>query len=129
MNANPISSLRLIINEIHTFIDIQTCLKFVRFCSDRIFFVLTSNDKQVLEEFHSIKSIEAIFIFNIDAQLDSRFPKLYGVYSHYEQVLNGIKDTLDWYEQVQLEIFVFERDRVFLWIQLWRDEVDLFVFC
>lgn len=114
----------MIINEVHTFNDIQACSKFVRFSSDRIFFVLTSNDKQILEEFHPVKAIEAIFIFNADAQIDNRFPKLYGVYSHYEQLLNGIKDTLEWYEQVQLEIFVFERDRVFLWLQLWRDEVN-----
>ena len=123
LSTNPISSLRLIIHHVHTFVDAQKCLNFIRFSSDRIYFVSTSNDRQLLDEFHPLKSIEAIFLFDSDAKLDNRFPKLYGVYSHYEQLFNAIKDTLDWYEQTQFETFVCENDRVFIWLQLWRDEV------
>jgi len=126
MNLNFLTSLRAIHNDIQIFTDISTCFNFVQITEDKIFFISTTNDKQMLEEFHQMKSIEAIFLFNSEAQLDSRFPKLFNVYTHYEELLMGIKDTLEWYEQTQMEVFVFERDQSFLWLQLWKNEVDNF---
>jgi hypothetical protein len=78
----------------------------------------------LIAEFHNIKSVEAMFILNPEAQIDSRFPKLFGVYTYFEELLTGLQHTLEWFEQTQMELFVFERDRIFLWSQIWKEEVS-----
>jgi hypothetical protein len=78
----------------------------------------------LIQEFHDVKSVEAIFIFNSNGQIDSRFPKLYGVYAHFGELLMALKDIVHWFEQNQMELFVFGRDRIFLWSQLWKEEVS-----
>ena len=89
----------------------------------------------MLDEVHSLNAIEAIFILNPEAYIDSRYPKLYGVYAYFEELLKELKDTVEWYEQTQMELFVFERDRMFFWSQLWKEEVTdinsitIFSFC
>lgn len=124
LNSNPIAAVRAIHHDVHTFLDTQLCFKFIRSSNDKIFFITTSVDRELLEEFHAVKTIEAIFVLNSDARVDSRLPKWYGAYAHYEELLKGLKKTLDWYEQTQMEIFVGEHDRIFVWLQLWRDEVN-----
>jgi hypothetical protein len=124
LNSNSIDSLRAINNDVHTYTDPSTCLDFVRSLQERTFFISSSADKQLIEEFHNLYSVEAIFILNSEAQIDSRFPKLYGVYTHFEELLMALKDTLEWFEQTQMDLFVFEHDRIFLWSQLWKEEVN-----
>ena len=121
--SNIVASLRTINHDVQTFSDSSSCREFLRTSIDQIFLILASIDRQVLEEFHQIQSVEAIFLLNDDGQIDSRFPKLYGVYVHVKELLTSLKDTLQWFEQTQMEVFVFEHDRIFLWSQLWKEEV------
>jgi len=123
LTSNSIASLRAINNDVQAYTDPSTCADLLRSSSDKIFFISSSADKQLIEEFHNINSIEAIFILNSEAQIDNRFPKVYGVYVHFEELLLALKNTLEWYEQTQMDLFVFERDRIFLWSQLWKEEV------
>jgi hypothetical protein len=103
---------------------LSTCLNFIQSSNDSIFFITPSADKHLIEEIHHLDAVEAIFILNSEAYVDSRFPKLYGVYGYFEELVAALKDTLEWFEQTQMELFVFERDRIFLWSQLWKEEVS-----
>lgn len=123
-HSNIAASLRTINNDVQTYSESSTCLEFLRTSIDPIFLILPAVDKQLLEEFHNVQSIQAIFILNDDAKADSRFPKLYGSYVHLKELLAALKSTLQWFEETQMEIFVFERDRIFLWSQLWKEEVS-----
>jgi hypothetical protein len=78
----------------------------------------------LIEEFDNLYSVEAMFILNSEAHIGTRFPKLYGVYTHFGELLMALKDTLEWFEQTQMDLFVFEHDRIFLWSQLWKEEVN-----
>ena len=123
-HSNISVSLRTINNDVQTYLDSSTCLEFLRTSTDHIFLILPPVDKQLLEDFHNLQSVEAIFILNDDAKADSRFPKLYGSYVHLKELLTALKTTLQWFEETQMEVFVFEHDRVFLWSQLWKEEVS-----
>jgi hypothetical protein len=125
LTSSSIASLRAINNDVQAYTDPSACADLLRSSSDKIFFISSSADKQLIEEFHNINSIEAIFILNSEAQIDNRFPKVYGVYVHFEELLLALKNTLEWYEQTQMDLFVFERDRIFLWSQLWKEEVRI----
>jgi hypothetical protein len=124
LTSNSIGALRVINNDLQIYTDLSSCLDFLRSSNNQIFFISSFIDKQLIEDFHNTKSVEAMFILNSDAQIDSRFPKLYGVYAHFEELLMALKFTLQWFEQTQMELFVFERERIFLWSQLWKEEVS-----
>lgn len=123
-HSNISASLRTVNNDIQTYSDSSSCLEFLRTSTDHIFLILPPVDKQLLEDFHNVQSVEAIFILNDDAKGDSRFPKLYGSYVHLKELLTALKTSLQRFEETQMEIFVFERDRIFLWSQLWKEEVS-----
>ncbi len=123
LSSNLIASLRAINNDVQTYTDLSSCLNLLQSSHDRIFFITSSADKQLLDEVHNLNAVEAIFILNSEAYIDSRYPKLYGVYGCFEELLKALKDTVEWFEQTQMELFVFERDRIFFWSQLWKEEV------
>ena len=118
------TSLRAINDEVQVYTNTSLCLDFIRTVHDRIFFITSSVDQQLIEEFHSLKSIEAMFILNTDINLSRRLPKLYGVYPHTEELLTALRNALEWFEYNQLEPFVFEENGLFLWSQLWKEEVS-----
>jgi hypothetical protein len=124
LSSHLITLIRAINHYFQTYTDLSTCLDSIRSSHDRIFFISSSTDKQLIEEFHNLNSVEAIFIVNSEAQIDSRFPKLYGAYTHSEELLMALRETLDWFEETQMELFVFQRDRIFIWSQLWKEEVS-----
>ncbi len=124
LKSDSIVALRAINNDLQTYTDASSCLEFLRSVHDRIFLISSSADKSLIEEFHDVKSVEAMFIFHSDGQIDSRYPKLHGVSAHFEELLVALRDTLHWFEQTQMELFVFGRDRIFLWSQLWKEEVS-----
>jgi hypothetical protein len=124
LTSNSMGALRVINNDLQIYTDLSSCLDFLQSSNNQIFFISSFADKQLIEDFHNTKSVEAMFILNSDAQIDSRFPKLYGVYAHFEELLMALKFTLQWFEQTQMELFVFERERIFLWSQLWKEEVS-----
>ena len=116
-------SLRAINDDVQAYTNSSVCLDIVRTIKDPIFFITSSVDQQLIEEFHSISTVEAMFILNSETNIDKQFPKLYGTYTQLEDLVNALRDTLDWFEQNQLEPFAFEQDGFFLWSQLWREEV------
>ena len=74
---------------------------------------------------HNLAAVEAIFVLdpNIES-IKGNFPKLHGIFTQQEELLRVVKETLDNFEQLQLESFAFEEDKIFLWSQLWRQEVS-----
>jgi hypothetical protein len=123
ITAYSMDALRVINNDLQIYTDLSSCLDFLQSSNNQIFFIASFTDKQLIEDFHNVKSVEAMFLFNSDAQTDVRFPKLYGVYTDFEKLLTALKSTLQWFEQTQMELFIFERERIFLWSQLWKEEV------
>jgi hypothetical protein len=120
-----IGSLRVINNDVETYTDLSTCLDLLRSSNERIFFISSSNDKELIEEVHNINAVEAMFIFDVDMEIDkSKLPKLYSTYTYFEELLIALRNTLEWFEETQVNLFVFERDRIFLWLQLWKEEVS-----
>ena len=52
------------------------------------------------------------------------FPKLFGIFNQQEELFRILKEVFDTFEQIQLEEFAFEEDKIFLWSQLWKEEVS-----
>jgi hypothetical protein len=124
LNSNSIALLRAINNDVQTYTNSSTCINVLQSLQERIFFISSSADKQLIEEFHNLNSVEAMFILNSEAQIDGRFPKLHGIYTNFEKLLIALKDKLEWFEQTIMDLFVFEHDRIFLWSQIWKEEVS-----
>jgi hypothetical protein len=69
--------------------------------------------------------LRAFFILNSEAQVSkNEFPKLAGVFNQHKDLLLVLEDTLTWFERGKLEVFAFEHDKIFLWSQLWKEEVS-----
>ncbi|CAF0972875.1 unnamed protein product [Rotaria sordida] len=72
----------------------------------------------------NIENVEAIFILDPNSQdIKSDIPKLIGVFTQQEELFRSLKETLDIFEQIQLERFSFENETLFLWYQLWKEEL------
>jgi hypothetical protein len=122
--SNLVASLRAINDDVRTYTDLLTCVNFLQSSNDRIFFVFSSNDKELIKQVHDFDAVEALFIVNSDVLIDkNKFPKVFGIYTHLEELLTALRNALEWFEQTQVELFVFERDKIFLWSQLWKEEV------
>ena len=121
-NQNLIGPIRSIHDHVKCYSNFSNCLKFLQNSSDKIFFISSLNDKELLQQIHDCLSVEAMFIINSDTQIDRiRFPKVVGIYEHSEELFAALKNALDWFEQAQLDFFTFEREQLFLWLQLWRE--------
>ena len=119
-----VTSLRAINDHVRTFDNDALCFDFLQTSPDRVFFICPTTDKDLVKAVHELSAVEAIFILGSDAQLDrTRLPKIDGVYNNFEELLLGLRCTLEWFEQTQMEVFAVEKDRVFLWSQLWKEEV------
>lgn len=122
------TSLRAIHDEVQVYTNPSICLDVLRTLHDRIFFITSTIDEQLIEEFHALKSIEAIFILNCDTNLHRRLPKLVGIYTQADDLLPAVRNALHWFESNQLEPIVFEENGLFLWSQLWKEEVHRIFF-
>ncbi|CAF0924362.1 unnamed protein product [Rotaria sp. Silwood1] len=122
-NHDFIGPLRAINDYIQIYIDSVACLNFLKYSSETIFFISSTNDKQLIKDVHDCDSVEAIFILNSNLKIDkNRFPKLFGVYVHPEELLKSIRFAHEWFEQTQMNFFSFEYEKIFLWSQLWKEE-------
>jgi hypothetical protein len=125
LTRDLICPLRIIHDDIQIFSNLEICLNLLRYSNDRIFFISSLNDEELIKDVHNCSSVEAIFLLNSDVLIDkSRFPKLVGVYIYSEELFTALKNTLKWSEQTQIEFFAFEYDQIFLWLQLWKEEVS-----
>ena len=74
---------------------------------------------------NALPAVEAIFILGTNAESIKRdFPKLFRVFNQQEVLLRVLKEIFDVFEQVQSEEFHFEEEKLFLWAQLWKEEVS-----
>lgn len=123
-NLNIIGLLRAINNTVQAFNDSSTCFNFIKSSKEKIFFIGSINNDQLITTVQNFPAVEAIFILDLNAE-SSRgdYSKLFGVFNQHEELLRAVKDALDTFEQIQFEEFAFEEDKVFLWSQLWREEV------
>ena len=117
-------SLRALNDHVQTFDSDSLCFDFLQTSYDRVFFICPTSDKDLVKAVHELSAVEAIFLLATDTQLDrGRLPKIDGIYGNFEELLVGLRCTLEWFEQTQMEVFAVERDRMFLWSQLWKEEV------
>ena len=92
---------------------------------EKIFFITSSTNSELITTVHHFSAVEAIFILDPNVEsIKGDFPKLFGIYSQQEELFRVLKEVLDTFEQIQLEEFAFEQDKVFLWSQLWKEEVS-----
>lgn len=124
-----ILSLRAINHRLHIFNDESICYDFLQTTIDRIVFMCPTNDKDLIKAIHDLNTVDMMIVLSSDQYLErSRSPKIDGIYANFEELLIGLKGSFEWFEQTQLDLFTFERDRIFLWSQLWREEVRFFLF-
>ena len=120
-----IGSLRVINDCVRTYIDASTCFEALRTSTNNIFLISSSSNEELMLKLHAIDSIEAIFVLDPKANpIENRYPKLAGVFKQHEELTQSLKEMVDKYQQIQLGVFTFERENGFLWLQLWREEVD-----
>lgn len=121
-----ITSLEEINNRVQTFNDPSICYDSLQTLFDRIFFLCPADEKDLFEAVHDLDTVEAIFLFGSNPQIDrTQLAKISGIYSQFEELLCGLREALEWFEHTQMDFFSFDRDRMFLWTQLWKEEVNI----
>ncbi|CAF3077680.1 unnamed protein product [Rotaria sp. Silwood2] len=122
--GNIINALRVINNYVQWYTDPLPCFTSIESSNDRIFFICTSTNKDIIARANAMVSVEAIFILKLDEQsVKVDFVKLVGIYKEQEELFRALKETLETFQQIRFEEFLFEEDNTFLWLQLWRDEI------
>ncbi|CAF4541955.1 unnamed protein product [Rotaria sp. Silwood1] len=121
---NLVGPLRAINHHVQAFIDLSSCINAIKTSNEKIFFITSSSDSELIATVHKLASVEAIFILtsNIES-IKGDFPKLCGIYFQQEELFRELKEILDVFEQIQLESFAFEHEKAFLWSQLWKEEL------
>jgi hypothetical protein len=118
-------TLRAINDYIQIFTDSSLCLDWIRSSSNSIFFISSSHDRDLIAAVHDCRNVEAIFILNPKVEVSKNdFPKLIGVFNQHEELFMVLNDIITWFELSKLEVFAFEDENIFLWSQLWKDEVN-----
>jgi hypothetical protein len=123
-NVNFIGQLRAINHNVQAFTDAASCFDTIRSSKEKIFFICSLSNSELIGTVHDLTAVEAIFI--LDPNMDSirgDFPKLFGIFSQQEELFRVLREIFDAFEQIQLEEFAFEEEKVFLWSQLWKEEV------
>ncbi|CAF0930238.1 unnamed protein product [Adineta steineri] len=121
-----IGALRSINDCVQTYTDMSTCLDSIRSSNEIIFFISSTSNAEFLAELHDCVNVEAIFILDPDMNtIRGEFPKITGIFNQQEELLRVLRVTLDTFEQLQLEKFTFETDKMFLWWQLWKESITI----
>lgn len=125
-SVNIVGPLRAINHNVQTFNESSSCFEMIRSSNEKIFFISSVNNNQLISTVHDFPAVEAIFILDPNEDMvRGDFPKLFGVFPQQEELLRLVKEVFDAFEQVQLEDFAFEQEKIFLWSQLWKEEVRL----
>ncbi len=73
---------------------------------------------------HEFPIDEAIFKLPSNVEnINSDFPKRFGV-NQQEELFRMLKEISDLFQQIQLEEFAFEQDKVFLSSHVWKEEMN-----
>ena len=127
-NVNIVGPLRAINHNVQTFTESSACIQMIESSYEKIFFVSSVNSNDLIATIHDFPTVEAIFVLDPSASdVKGNFPKLFGIFTQHEELLRTVKEVFEAFEQVQLEEFSFEHDKVFLWSQLWKEEVPSIV--
>ena len=122
-NLNLVGPLRAINNSVQAFTDSSTCFDTIRSLKEKIFFICSSCNDELITTVHDIPGVEGIFILGSFAEnIRGDFPKLFGVFNQQEELFRVLKEVLDVFEEIQFEEFVFEDENIFLWSQLWKEQ-------
>ncbi|CAF2520941.1 unnamed protein product [Rotaria sp. Silwood2] len=123
-SINLIGPLRSIHNSVRSYSNSASCLDAMRSIKEKIFFICSFFNIELLMTVQNIENVEAIFILDPNSQdIKGDFPKLIGVFTQQEELFRSLKETLETFEQIQLERFSFEKETLFLWYQLWKEEL------
>jgi hypothetical protein len=122
---NLFGPLRAINDNVQPFANSSSCFKAIKSSTDKIFFITSSSNSELINKVHNFAAVEAIFILdpNIES-IKGDFPKLCGIFNQQEELFRVLKEVMDVFEQIQLEVFAFEQDKVFLWSQIWKEKVS-----
>lgn len=119
-------ALRAINDNLVIFSETTPCLNTIKLSQQKIFFITSSSSTDLLTTLQKLPAVEAIFILDPNiSNVKGDFPKLCGIFTQQEELFRVLKEMLDLYEQIQLEEFVFEEEKEFLWSQLWKREVSV----
>ncbi|CAF3321431.1 unnamed protein product [Rotaria sp. Silwood2] len=119
-----IGALRAINHTVRTYTDVLTCLNESKTFKEKIFFISSSSNEELIAAMNNIDNIEAIFVLHSDINsIKGNYHKLLGIFTQQEELIRILKETLDKFQQIQLERFIFEQDNIFLWLQLWKEEL------
>ena len=119
-----IGLLRAVNDGIQTYTNVSSCMNALQTTKEKIFFISSSSDEELISTLNTIENIEAIFVFEFEVNtIKGEYSKLIGICNQHEELIQMLKQTLDIFQQIQLERFVFEGDNVFLWLQLWTEQV------
>lgn len=125
--ATPIiiGSIRAINDFVRIYTDTSACMEALKISKDKVFLILSFYKEELILQFHAIDPVEAIFIFDLKiSPVEHGYPKLIGFFKQHEELTRSLKYAVDTYQQIQLEVFRFEDENAFLWLQLWKDEVS-----
>ncbi|CAF0911025.1 unnamed protein product [Rotaria sp. Silwood1] len=124
LNIHLIGPLRVINAGVQTFTEPLTCFDTIRSSKEKIFFISSSCNNELIATVHDFNAVEGIFIFDPNGEnIKGDFPKLFGIFNQQEELLRILKEVLNTFEEIQLEEFAFEQDDVFLWSQLWKEDL------
>lgn len=124
-NGNLTGAFRAIHDSVQVFTEFAACLDVIKGAEEKIFFISSSNNSELIGMVNALTAVEAIFILTNNAEsVKGDLPKIFGVFNQQEELLRVLKEILDIFEQVQSEEFHFEEEKVFLWAQLWKEEVS-----
>lgn len=122
--TNFYSALRIINHCVESYTDPELCFTSMESFDDRVFFICTSTNLDLITRANATECIEAIFILKADEPLaKTEFPKLIGMFEEQEELLRALRETIEVIQYIKFEEFLFEEDKEFLWTQLWRDQV------
>ncbi|CAF2125877.1 unnamed protein product [Rotaria magnacalcarata] len=124
INMNLVGPLRMINDNVQTFTHSLTCFDSLKSSQQKIFLISSSTNNELIATVHSFMPVEAIFILNQNGDnIKGDFPKLFGIFTQQQELFRMLKEVYNTFEEVQLEEFTFEQDLVFLWSQLWKEDL------
>ncbi|CAF0910435.1 unnamed protein product [Rotaria sordida] len=124
LNTHLMGPLRAINFNVQTFTDPLTCFDTIKSSQQKIFFISSLCNNELIATVHDFNAVEAIFILDPNNEnIKGDFPKLFGIFNQQEELLRMLKEVFNTFEEIQLEEFAFEQDKVFLWSQLWKEDL------
>lgn len=123
-SLNTINSFRSISDSIRIYADWYPCFEAMRTSKEKVFFISSPLEKERLDAVHDIPAVQGIFLLDSNTEnVGNNPPKLCGIFHERGELFRELRETLDMFEQIQLEFFAFEGERPFLWRQFWKRDV------